>query len=69
MADRARAAECDVPAADIERLVDAYAAASPAVVRCGWGLERNHNGGQAARAIMALPAVAGSSACAAAASR
>jgi len=53
------AAECDVPAADIERLVDAYAAASPAVVRCGWGLERNHNGGQAARAIMALPAVAG----------
>ena len=53
------AAECDVPAADIERLVDTYAAASPAVLRCGWGLERNHNGGQAARAILALPAVAG----------
>ena len=53
------AAECDVPAADIERLVEAYAAASPAVLRCGWGLERNHNGGQAARAILALPAVAG----------
>ena len=41
------------------RLVDAYAAASPAVVRCGWGVERNRNGGQAARAILALPAVAG----------
>ncbi|HSP96992.1 MAG TPA: molybdopterin-dependent oxidoreductase [Candidatus Dormibacteraeota bacterium] len=53
------AAECDVPAADIERLIEAYAAASPAVVRCGWGLERNHNGGQAARAVLALPAVAG----------
>ena len=53
------AAECDVPAADIERLVDAYAAASPAVVRCGWGVERTHNGGQAVRAILALPAVAG----------
>ena len=53
------AAECDVAAADIERLIEAYAAASPAVVRCGWGLERNHNGGQAARAVLALPAVAG----------
>ncbi|MGH9409768.1 MAG: molybdopterin-dependent oxidoreductase, partial [Vicinamibacterales bacterium] len=28
-------------------------------VRCGWGLERNRNGGSAAAAIMALPAVAG----------
>ncbi len=56
----ARAAtECDVPAADIERLVAAYAAAVPAVLRCGWGFERTHNGGQAARAILALPAVAG----------
>lgn len=56
----ARAAvECDVPAADIERLIEFYAAATPAVVRCGWGVERTHNGGQAARAILALPAVAG----------
>ena len=36
-----------------------YAAASPAVIRCGWGLERNRNGGNAAAAILALPAVAG----------
>jgi len=53
------ARECDVPARDIAALVDAYAAASPAVVRCGWGVERNRNGGQAVRAILALPAVAG----------
>ncbi|MEO8602519.1 MAG: molybdopterin-dependent oxidoreductase [bacterium] len=53
------AAECDVPKRDLEQLLDAYLAASPAVVRCGWGVERTHNGGQAARAILALPAVAG----------
>ena len=29
------------------------------MVRCGWGLERNRNGGSAAAAILALPAVAG----------
>jgi anaerobic selenocysteine-containing dehydrogenase len=50
---------CDVPQRDIATLVDAYAAATPAVVRCGWGVERNRNGGNAARAIFALPAVAG----------
>ena len=32
---------------------------SPAVVRCGWGLERNRNGGSAVAAVLALPAVAG----------
>ena len=53
------AAECDVKARDIAALVEAYSAASPAVVRCGWGVERNRNGGQAVRAILALPAVAG----------
>jgi anaerobic selenocysteine-containing dehydrogenase len=36
-----------------------YARASPAVIRCGWGLERNRNGGNAAAAILALPAVGG----------
>ena len=43
----------------IAALADMYAAASPAVIRCGWGLERNRNGGNAAAAILALPAVAG----------
>src|SRR5262249_44646209 len=28
-------------------------------IRCGWGLERNRNGGNAAMAVMALPAVGG----------
>ncbi len=28
-------------------------------MRCGWGLERNRNGGNAAMAILALPSVAG----------
>ncbi|MCA9678018.1 MAG: molybdopterin-dependent oxidoreductase, partial [Myxococcales bacterium] len=32
---------------------------SPAVIRVGWGLERNRNGGGAAAAVLALPAVAG----------
>jgi anaerobic selenocysteine-containing dehydrogenase len=43
----------------IAALAGLYAAASPAVIRCGWGLERNRNGGNAAAAILALPAVAG----------
>ena len=36
-----------------------YAEHSPAVIRCGWGLERNRNGGNAVMAVLALPAVAG----------
>ena len=43
----------------IAELARIYAAASPAVIRCGWGLERNRNGGNATAAILALPAVAG----------
>ena len=53
------AAAAGVSAADLERLALWYAEISPAVIRCGWGLERNRNGGSAAAAIMALPAVAG----------
>jgi anaerobic selenocysteine-containing dehydrogenase len=29
------------------------------VIRCGWGIERNRNGGSAVAAVLALPAVAG----------
>ena len=55
-----RAAEATgVPAADIERFARLYAESSPAVIRCGWGLERNRNGGSAVAAVLALPAVAG----------
>jgi anaerobic selenocysteine-containing dehydrogenase len=48
-----------VDAAAIERVAQLYAASSPALIRCGWGLERNRNGGNAAMAVLALPAVGG----------
>ena len=48
-----------VPATDIERLARMYADADTALIRCGWGLERNRNGGSAVAAVRALPAVAG----------
>jgi len=55
-----RAAEASgVAAADIERFARLYADASPAVIRTGWGFERNRNGGSAVAAALALPAVAG----------
>jgi anaerobic selenocysteine-containing dehydrogenase len=65
---RARAAEWTIERAsdvagldpaELRRLADWYIEASPALVRCGWGLERNRNGGNAAMAVLALPAVAG----------
>jgi anaerobic selenocysteine-containing dehydrogenase len=43
----------------LRRFAGLYAATSPALVRCGWGVERNRNGGSAAAAILALPAVGG----------
>jgi anaerobic selenocysteine-containing dehydrogenase len=55
-----RAAEtARVPVEAIERLARMYAEISPAAIRCGWGLERNRNGGSAVAAVLALPAVAG----------
>jgi len=56
--DRA-AREAGIDAALLDQFVELYAAASPAVIRVGWGLERNRNGGSAVAAVMALPAVAG----------
>ena len=69
-ADRLRAAaaewtieraarEAELDPADLRRFADLYVNTSPAVIRCGWGLERNRNGGNAAASILALPAVAG----------
>jgi anaerobic selenocysteine-containing dehydrogenase len=55
-----RAAEVSgVPAATLRSFAELYVASHPAVVRCGWGLERNRNGGSAVAAVIALPAVAG----------
>jgi anaerobic selenocysteine-containing dehydrogenase len=48
-----------VPADLLRRAAEMYAAAKPALVRCGWGQERNRNGASSSMAIMALPAVAG----------
>ena len=50
---------CRMQALEIENFARLYAESSPAVIRCGWGLERNRNGGSAAAAVLALPAVAG----------
>jgi len=55
-----RAAEVSgLRVADLERVARLYASASPALIKCGWGLERNRNGGNAAAAVLALPAVGG----------
>ena len=43
----------------IETFYQLYAKGSPAVIRVGWGPERNRNGGGAVAAILAMPAVAG----------
>ena len=53
------AAEAGVSAASLEMVARRYAEASPALIRCGWGQERNRNGGNSSLAILALPAVAG----------
>ena len=53
------AAVADIDPDLLERFAELYAETSPAVIRCGWGLERNRNGGNAAAAVLALPAVAG----------
>ena len=50
---------CVVDPEQVEQFAALYASSSPALIRCGWGLERNRNGGSAAAAVMALPAVAG----------
>ena len=48
-----------VDSATIEQVARLYAESSPALIRCGWGLERNRNGGNAAMSVLALPAVGG----------
>lgn len=56
----ARAArEAGVAEDDLIRLAELYAESSPAVIRTGWGLERNHNGGRAMAAILSLPVLLG----------
>jgi anaerobic selenocysteine-containing dehydrogenase len=55
-----RAAEVSgVETAQLRTIAERYVRTSPALVKCGWGLERNRNGGSAAAAVLALPAVGG----------
>ena len=55
-----RAAEVSgLDASAIEQVAELYATSTPALIRCGWGLERNRNGGNAAMAVLALPAIGG----------
>jgi anaerobic selenocysteine-containing dehydrogenase len=53
------ASEAGIDEAALTTLAGWYATISPAVIRCGWGQERNRNGGAATMAILALPAVGG----------
>ena len=55
----AAAAAAEVDPAALQRVAEWYGTSSPALIRCGWGLERNRNGGNAALAVLALPAVGG----------
>jgi len=43
----------------VREVCDRFATATPALLRCGWGLERNKNGGQAVAAVLAMPALLG----------
>ena len=53
------ASTAGIEVADLEWLARTYGESSPAAIRCGWGQERNRNGGSASAAIFALPAVGG----------
>ncbi len=55
-----RAAEvCGLEPGDITGLVDDLVAAEAPLLRVGWGMERNRNGGSAHRAVLSLWVVAG----------
>src|SRR5690606_37669515 len=55
-----RAAEtAGIDAGALATFAEWYGTTSPAVIRCGWGQERNRNGGASSLAILALPAVGG----------
>jgi anaerobic selenocysteine-containing dehydrogenase len=56
--DRA-AVTCGVAEADIVTLAEWWAASRPSMLRVGWGLERNSNGGSGIRAVLALQVLGG----------
>jgi len=52
------AREAHIDPAMLDRFVELYAATSPAVIRPGYGVERNRNGGSAIAAVLAISAIA-----------
>lgn len=50
---------CGVAADDIVTFARWWAGTRPAMLRIGWGLERNANGGAGCRAVLALPVLGG----------
>jgi anaerobic selenocysteine-containing dehydrogenase len=50
---------CGLTVADVEAFGEMYGNAGAAMLRVGWGPERNRNGGSSTRAILSLPALAG----------
>ncbi len=55
-----RAAEvCGVPAADVTALAELVGTRRPGMLRVGWGMERNRNGGSSIRAALAAWVLAG----------
>ena len=55
----AAAAECGLSEADIEQFAELVATRRPAMLRMGWGIERNRNGGSSFVAALSLWVVAG----------
>ena len=53
------AQQAGIRSEDLATVAALYADSSPALIRCGWGQERNRNGGSSSLAILSLPAVAG----------
>src|SRR6185436_2953052 len=53
------AAIAGIEARQLDALIELYARTTPALLRAGWGPERNRNGGSAIASILALPAVYG----------
>src|SRR5262245_37548454 len=52
-------AETGVDNVDLQRLVDLYGTYRPGLIKIADGINRNRNGGQNVRAILALPAITG----------
>ena len=53
------AEECGIDVALLARYVDLLVSAAPAMLRIGWGVERNANGGSSMLAILSMWAVSG----------